>query len=105
LKPEEVVMVANADGQCRIIMRDGVPLPGMTLPALGPPRPDPHPNPIVQAMRDAWNMKIIAWDAVWDQRPRWLLRREAGHWRDLNVTRRAPALKVLGDADVEAEDN
>ncbi len=78
-------MVANVDGQCRIIMRDGVLLRGMEMPALWPPPPDPHPNPFIQTMRDAWDMRIIAWGAVWDQRPRWLVRRETAHWRDPNV--------------------
>ncbi len=78
-------MVANVDGQCRIIMQDGVLLPGMVIPALGPPPLDPHQNPFIQAMRDAWDMRIIAWGAVWDQRPRWLIRRDAGHWREANV--------------------
>ena len=46
-------------------MRDGVLQPGMSMPALSAPPPDPHPDKRVQAMRDAWDMRIIAWDAVW----------------------------------------
>jgi hypothetical protein len=72
-------MVANEGGRCRIVMRDGLLLPGMSMPVLGPPPPDPHANPEIQRMRDAWCLKIIGWEAVWDQRPRWLARREAGH--------------------------
>jgi hypothetical protein len=45
-------------------MRDGVLLPGMTMPVLGPPPPDPHLNPVVQRMRETWNLGIIAWDGV-----------------------------------------
>ena len=63
-------------GSCKVIMRDGVLLPGMTMPALGPPPPDPHPDKRVQAMRDAWDMRIIGWDGVWPDgvRPRFLTR-------------------------------
>ena len=59
-------------GRCRVIMRDGVLLPGMIMPALPPPPPDPHPNKRVQQMRDAWDMRIIAWEGVWPDgvRPR-----------------------------------
>ncbi len=46
-------------------MRGGVLLPGMTMPALGPPPPDPHPDKRVQGMRDAWDMRIIGWEGVW----------------------------------------
>jgi len=46
-------------------MRDGVLQPGMSMPALSAPPPDPHSDKRVQAMRDAWDMRIIAWDAVW----------------------------------------
>lgn len=49
-------------------MRDGVLQPGMSMPALLTPPPDPHPDKRVQAMRDAWDMRIIAWDAVWPKR-------------------------------------
>ena len=57
-------------------MRNGVLLPGMRMPALPPPPPDPHPNKKVQAMRDAWDLRIIAWDGVWPggARPQFLLR-------------------------------
>jgi DNA primase len=37
-------------GHCKVIMRDGVLLPGMKMPALPPPPPDPHPNRAVQRM-------------------------------------------------------
>ena len=57
-------MVANDGGCCRVIMRDGVLVPGMTMPVLGPPPPDPHPNVAVQRLREAWNMNIISWDSV-----------------------------------------
>ena len=50
---------------CRVIMRDGVLLPGMAMPVLPPAPADPHPDKRVQAMRDAWDMRIIAWDSVW----------------------------------------
>jgi len=98
-----VATVASEDGRCRIIMQDGVLLPGMRMPVLGPPPPDPHRNPIIQTMRDAWNLNVIAWDAVWDQRPRWLFRRSAGHWRDPVPPRRAaePFEQRAGDAEVE----
>ena len=49
-------------------MRNGVLMPGMTMPALGPPPPDPHPDQRVQEMREEWDMQIIAWDGVFDQR-------------------------------------
>ena len=59
-------------GRCRIIMRDGVLLPGMIMPVLPPPPADPHPNKRVQQMRDAWDMRIIGWEGVWPDgvRPR-----------------------------------
>jgi len=59
-------------GRCRVIMRDGVLLPGMIMPVLPPPPADPHPNKRVQQMRDAWDMRIIAWEGVWPDgvRPR-----------------------------------
>ena len=78
-------------GGCRVIMRNGVLLPGMVMPALPPPPPDPHPNAIIQQMREEWNMHIIAWEAVWDQRPRWQFRRETGHWRDPGAAPRRTA--------------
>lgn len=53
-------MVANDGGCCRVIMRDGVLVPGMTMPVVGPPPPDPHPNVAVQRLREAWNMNIIS---------------------------------------------
>lgn len=61
---------------CKVIMRDGVLLPGMKMPELGPPPADPHPDKRVQAMRDAWDMRIIAWDGVWSDgvRPRFVTR-------------------------------
>ncbi len=48
-----------------VIMSNGVLQPGMVMPALAPPPPDPHPNKAVQRMRDAWDMRIIGWDAIW----------------------------------------
>jgi hypothetical protein len=93
-------MVASEGGQCRIIMRDGVLLPGMTMPVLGPPPPDPHPNPKVQAIRYAWCLKIIGWEAVFGARqPRFQHRRAADHWRDPNAPRRAPVLFDEDDDD------
>jgi len=67
---------------CRVIMRNGVLQPGMTMPVLDPPPPDPHPNKVIQKMRDAWDMRIIAWDAVWPAgiRPRFRERRVPGGW-------------------------
>jgi len=61
---------------CKVIMRDGVLLPGMKMPELEPPPPDPHPDKRVQAMRDAWDLRIIAWDGVWPDgvRPRFVTR-------------------------------
>jgi len=38
--------VVEAEGRCRLIMQNGVLLPGMAMPAFGPPPPDPareHP--------------------------------------------------------------
>jgi hypothetical protein len=63
-----VVVVVEADDSCRVIMQNGLLLPGMTMPVLGPPPPDPHPNRKIQAMRDAWCLKIIGWEAVAGQR-------------------------------------
>jgi hypothetical protein len=78
-----VVKVVAGSGDYREIMRDGVLQPGMVMPVLGPPPPDPHPNPKVQAIRDAWSLKIIAWEAVFDARsPRFMCRPTADHWRD-----------------------
>jgi hypothetical protein len=80
-----VVEVASDDGRCNIILQNGVLMPGMSMPVLGPPPPDPHPNQVIRRMRDAWNLHIIAWEAVWDARqPRWERRRAADHWRDPN---------------------
>ena len=82
-------MVAMGGGQCRIIMRDGVLLPGMTMPALGPPPPDPHPNAAVQRLRDAWDMRIIAW---YDG-PRYTVRREVvAHWATRRAVRQPDSL-------------
>ena len=93
-------MVASEDGRCQIIMQDGVLLPGMVMPLLGPPPPDPHPNPELQAIRDAWCLKIIAWEAVFDARsPRFMYRPAADRWRDPNAPHRAPVL--FDDAEVE----
>ena len=64
-------MVANDGGCCRVIMRDGVLVPGMTMPVVGPPPPDPHPNVAVQRLREAWNMNIIAWDGVFSYDGPW----------------------------------
>ena len=57
-------------------MRAGRLLPGMKMPELGPPPPDPHPDKRVQAMRDAWDMRIIALEGAWPDgvRPRFLTR-------------------------------
>ena len=77
--------MVEAEGRCRLIMQNGVLLPGMAMPVLGPPPPDPHPNPVIERMRDTWNLHIIAWEAVFDARlPRWLRRRAADHLRDPN---------------------
>ena len=80
------------DGGCRIIMQGGVLIPGMTMPALGPPPPDPHPNPTVQRMRATWNLNFIAWHGVWDQRSRWPVRRPAGDWCEPRAPRCGPVL-------------
>ena len=84
-------------GQCRIIMRDGALLPGMTMPVLGPPPPDPHPNPAIQRIREAWNLNIIAWDGVFDrQRPMKAVRRLLpDYWR----------LPMLLDPDPRGDDD
>jgi len=50
-------------GGVEVIMRNGKLLPGMTIPNIAPP-PDPHRNKTVQRMRDAWDMRIIAWEGV-----------------------------------------
>ncbi len=77
-------MVAPDGGRCRVIMRDGVLLPGMAMPALGPPPPDPHPNPAVQRLREAWNLKIIAWHGVFNlRRPMMAILRIPVHRWDL----------------------
>ena len=82
-------MVAIEDGRCRIIMLDGVLLPGMVMPVLGPPPPDPHPNPAVQRMRDAWDLRIIAWYAG----PGYLIRHEVvDRWSRRTVLRRPDGL-------------
>jgi hypothetical protein len=47
-----------------VIMSNGVLQPGMVMPTLPPPPPEPHPDRTVQRMRDAWNMNIIGWDAI-----------------------------------------
>ena len=68
--------MAIIDGQCRIIMHDGTLLPGMRMPVLAPPPPDPHPNPAVQRLREAWNLDIIAWEGVFNRaRPMMAARR------------------------------
>ena len=46
-------------------MRDGILMPGMAMPQLGQPPADPHPNPRVQSMREAWDLRFIAWEGVW----------------------------------------
>ena len=94
-------MVAMDGGQCRIIMRDGVLLPGMAMPILGPPPPDPHPNPVVQRLREAWCLKIIDWEGVFGLgRPMVPVRRVlADHWRDPNTPRRPTMLDPEDDDD------
>ena len=47
-----------------IIMRDGILMPGMAMPKLGPPPADPHPNRRVQSMREAWDLRFIAWEGI-----------------------------------------
>ncbi len=76
-------MVAIDGGACRIIMRNGVLMPGMSMPVLGPPPPDPHPNAAVQRLREAWNLNIIAWDGVFSRRRPMAAaaRTLADHWR------------------------
>ena len=97
--------VANGDGRCQIIMRDGVLLPGMTMPVLGPPPPDPHPNPVVQRLREAWCLKIIDWEGVFGLgRPMVPVRRVlADHWRDPNAPRRVPVLFDQSDDAAEVD--
>ena len=72
----EVGRVRRERSSCKVIMRDGVLLPGMVMPVLGSPPPDPHPDKRVQQMRDAWDMRIIGWEGVWPDgvRPRFLTR-------------------------------
>ena len=62
---------------CRVIMRAGRLLRGMAMPKLPPPPLDPNPDKRVQAMRDAWDLRVIAWDGVWPDgvRPRFAGRR------------------------------
>lgn len=82
-------------GGCRVIMRDGVLLPGMAMPVLGPPPPDPHPDKKIQQMRDAWDMRIIAWDGVWPDgvRPRFVVR----HMGVFLVPNRAALREAVND--------
>ena len=91
--------MASGDGRCQIIMRDGVLLPGMTTPILGPPPPDPHPNAAVQRLREAWCLKIIDWEGVFGLgRPMVPVRRVlADHWRDPNAARAVAT--ALGEDD------
>ena len=98
--------VADGDGRCQIIMRGGVLLPGMTMPVLGPPPPDPHPNAAVQRLREAWCLKIIDWEGVFSLgRPMVPVRRTlADHWRDPNVLRRLPVLLDQSDDAAEVQD-
>ena len=71
-------MATMRHGRCRVIMVGGVLLPGMAMPTLPPPPPDPHPNKWVQRMREEWDMRIIAWDGVFMRhRPR--LERRMGY--------------------------
>jgi hypothetical protein len=53
------------DGPCVVIMQSGVLLPGMVMPRLGPPPPDPHPDKRIQEMREAWDLRIVEWAGVW----------------------------------------
>jgi hypothetical protein len=57
-------------------MRDSVLLPGMALPRLSAPPPEPHRDKVVQNMRETYDMRIIAWDGVWQngRRPQFLTR-------------------------------
>ncbi len=93
--------VASDDGRCRIIMRDGVLLPGMVMPVLGPPPPDRHPNAAIQRLREAWCLKIIDWEAVFGLgRPMVPVRRLlADHWRDPNTPRCPPILAGRAEDD------
>ena len=59
------------------MMRDGVLLPGMSMPAIPAPPPDPHPDKRVQAMLDAWDMRIIGCDGIWPE----AVRPHRGHRR------------------------
>jgi hypothetical protein len=61
----------DGSGPCLVVMRDSALLPGMTMPLLAPPPADPHPNPVVERMRAAWDLRIVAWEGVWGSyRPR-----------------------------------
>jgi len=96
-----VARVADGDGRCQIIMRGGVLLPGMAMPVLGPPPPDPHPNPVIQRMREAWCLKIIDWEGVFGHgRPMVPVRRVlADHWRDPNTPRSQPIRAARAEDD------
>src|SRR5579863_2079392 len=98
-------MVAMDGGECRIIMREGVLLPGMTMPVLGPPPPDPHPTAAVQRLREAWCLKIIDWEGVFGLgRPMVPMRRVlADHWRDPNAPRCVPVLFDQSDDAAEMD--
>ncbi|HZT29520.1 MAG TPA: hypothetical protein VE999_03770 [Gemmataceae bacterium] len=97
-------MVSMGDGQCRIIMRDGLLLPGMTMPVLGPPPPDPHPNAAVHRLRETWNLNIIAWEGVFNlRRPMTTARRILPDlWRGPNAPRSLP---MLLDPDPSGDDD
>ena len=87
--------MASDGSQCRIIMRDGVLLPEMTLPVLGPP----PPNLVFQRLREAWCLKIIDWEGVFGLgRPMAPVRRVlADHWREPNAARAVAT--ALGEDD------
>ena len=67
--------------RCRVIVRSGMLMPGMVMPTLGPPPPDPHPNRKIQEMREAWDLRIISWEGIWPDgvRPGFHARRQGMH--------------------------
>ena len=64
-----------------MIVRSGMLMPGMVMPTLGPPPPDPHPNRKIQEMREAWDLRIISWEGIWPDgvRPGFHARRQGMH--------------------------
>jgi hypothetical protein len=90
-----VATVASDDGRCQIIMRDGVLLPGMTMPVLGPPPPDPSSDSARRgASRSSIGREPSALVARWAPVRRVL----ADHWGDPHAPRRVVLFDQSADA-------